>query len=396
MKILLISLQKLGDVIHSFPLIQGVKSKYPSASISLLINDEAAGAAELISDIDNIYLFPRKKLQFLLSNQINSISTPYYNLKTFIEKINNQNFDLVINMTFTTLSAKILDLLHSSNKIGISYKNSQTQTKNNAWFRYLNELASSNKQPLFLYQDCLSKALNIPIKENLTKSADINLKNKKIVFQLTSADPRKQLDLNIWNQVFYNLIHNYNISKNQISILSSENEYQELKAFFDVNVINCNLKQAYDLINDSHLFFSVDTSLSHVAALTATDQIVFNLGPAQPNKISPYKTNVIHVIPKINCYPCSHFKGCSQVTTLCHQALDIFELTEFIYSKTNSIKNDKALSQFEILKSFKDNFGIYLSTPDSVLRAKIENKRYQLSNNLNQNIPIKNLTEVTL
>ena len=50
--ILILSMTRMGDMIQTTPLIRGLKEKYPTAKITLLVTSDFASAVPLIPDVD--------------------------------------------------------------------------------------------------------------------------------------------------------------------------------------------------------------------------------------------------------------------------------------------------------------------------------------------------------
>lgn len=401
MKILILSMQKLGDVLHSAVLIQRIRQMHPKAQISLLINDEANVIDGLLPEVDSILVFPRTLLQRQLTGQSNHLALPFHHLKSFIDELNSNNFDICFNLTFTLLSSKLFDVIQAKEKKGIGFSESKYLTRANGWFKYLNEIAMSDRQPDFLYLDCISHAIfkngQKAIAANKAKTID---KNGPIVFQITAGDKRKELPTQFWKQLFekIELLKQKSELKNEIIILSSAKEYNTMIANFSNasllgQVISCNLVQARTILSKASLLVGLDTSISHLAALVSCPQIMLSLGPAQPKKIAPYLVGVKHLLPKANCFPCSHNGVCHQETQICANRLDVNELLIFIQSYLFGGSLSKEFQTFEVQESYADQYGLYITKRDHFSRVREEQKRRNLFFHLTNNIPLRKFYE---
>ena len=55
--ILILSLTRMGDLIQTTPLIQGLKDKHPNARITLMVSSDFEDAVSLIPDVDDSIVF---------------------------------------------------------------------------------------------------------------------------------------------------------------------------------------------------------------------------------------------------------------------------------------------------------------------------------------------------
>ncbi len=64
MKILVLSLLRLGDIIQQEPLLKGLREKHPSAEIHLLLNRQFASVERVLDSVVDKYIyFDRESLQ---------------------------------------------------------------------------------------------------------------------------------------------------------------------------------------------------------------------------------------------------------------------------------------------------------------------------------------------
>ena len=65
-RILIIRLGALGDVIRTVPAVASLRAHYPGAQISWLVEPAAAGVLEGQSVVDDVMIFPRDRLEYLM------------------------------------------------------------------------------------------------------------------------------------------------------------------------------------------------------------------------------------------------------------------------------------------------------------------------------------------
>ena len=66
MKILVVSIQRIGDVLLTTPLIHSLKNAYPNASIDIMVCDDTASILDGNDDINMVIKIPRnsKKIDY--------------------------------------------------------------------------------------------------------------------------------------------------------------------------------------------------------------------------------------------------------------------------------------------------------------------------------------------
>ncbi|RLB13416.1 MAG: lipopolysaccharide heptosyltransferase I, partial [Deltaproteobacteria bacterium] len=60
LNILIIKLSAIGDVVHSLPLLEVLKDRFPLSKIDWVVEEDASGIIEDHPDIDQLIIFPRK------------------------------------------------------------------------------------------------------------------------------------------------------------------------------------------------------------------------------------------------------------------------------------------------------------------------------------------------
>ena len=58
--ILIIKLSAIGDVVHSLPLLEVLRGRFPSSRIDWVIEEAASNIVEGHPDLDKVIVFPRK------------------------------------------------------------------------------------------------------------------------------------------------------------------------------------------------------------------------------------------------------------------------------------------------------------------------------------------------
>ena len=116
--ILILSLTRMGDLIQTTPLIQGLKDKHPNARITLMVSSDFEDAVSLIPDVDDSIVFNLR--QFKDSDKWEDESWVKINryIESKLNSIRNKDYDLLVNLSHSRFSALMVHYLKVPNVIG--------------------------------------------------------------------------------------------------------------------------------------------------------------------------------------------------------------------------------------------------------------------------------------
>ena len=287
MKILAVSLLRIGDLIMHQSLIDQIKAKHPSAEIHLIINDVCIPVTQVVRGVDCYWAIPRQKIQdHLIQNELNP-NVAFNELRILAEKINNIGYDLVYNFTHTTLSARLLDLISCENKIGVNFQQGQLRKMNNRWLNYFNEIFSVSNFPQFHYLENLTRSLDFEIPR-----VGIRQKTSSNIFaiQPLTSDLKKNWPIENWVE-FLKYCKNH-MPESQWFVLGSPSEKSILLNYFsetDLKILNFSDLEKF--LKTCSALVTGDTSVQHLAAQIGLPMMSLFLGPANVFKTAPYSYN---------------------------------------------------------------------------------------------------------
>jgi len=118
MKILCIQLARLGDILLSAPALHALKRKYPDAQIDILVRPRFADAARLFNWLNVKILSTHDILEPLVTN--NDVPKSLNQLDDLVTHLKAQNYDLVLNFSFSPFSSHLTKMISKSNSRGYS------------------------------------------------------------------------------------------------------------------------------------------------------------------------------------------------------------------------------------------------------------------------------------
>jgi len=90
-----IRLGAIGDVVRTLPAVSALRSAYPSARITWLVERAASGILEGQPWIDEVLVFPRERLRAALRGA--RVATLARELGAFVRSLRAERFDLVLD-----------------------------------------------------------------------------------------------------------------------------------------------------------------------------------------------------------------------------------------------------------------------------------------------------------
>ena len=114
MKILCLQLARFGDIYMSWPIFRAIKREHPHAVLHGLFRERFSEAATSSGTIDQVIRLPSEQV---FRNLIidNSISMALNSLDQFIQKMRHENYDLVINLSYSPLSSYLVTAIQTEN-----------------------------------------------------------------------------------------------------------------------------------------------------------------------------------------------------------------------------------------------------------------------------------------
>ena len=115
-RVLLIKLTSLGDVIHALPVAASLKQAFPFLKLHWVVEDRCAPLLENHPLLDSVIVYPRQKIQSLISNQ--KWGQVLKQLKNLRRSLRELNIDLSIDLQGLAKSGLMALLTWAPHRIG--------------------------------------------------------------------------------------------------------------------------------------------------------------------------------------------------------------------------------------------------------------------------------------
>ncbi len=270
-KILLVRLDRLGDLIVSTPAMQAVKNTFPHSQVDLLGSSLNRALFKYCDYIDNTYCYDKKHL---------------FNAIKLIFTLRAQKYDVVICLTPHSKSTNFfvkcigapinLAACAAPEKFQKLYTYSIVQSSKSHILEFMQE----NMQNMGFKTTSLNPVINIPssVLENVKEKFPKNPNTKRLILSIGNIKrPHKRWSMANYAEVVKYIHQKYNSTKQQIEtvVMTGKGDLPLLDEFNNVPKDNYTLFIGTDIaesaafIDQSDLFVCTSSGPSHIAASTS-------------------------------------------------------------------------------------------------------------------------------
>jgi lipopolysaccharide heptosyltransferase I len=343
-RILIIRLSAIGDVVRTLPALRALRSRFPSAYIAWVVEENAYTILQDHPDLDRVFLFKRKKWTEAIGSVKNFLKT-IKEVRAFFKKIREEHFDMVLDFHGILKSGVISMLSSVPVRVGFSrhYCKEGNHLFNNRHIDVestsLNRIERNLRFIRFLGIDADNHDPIVPITDEDKNVIDTFLRDKGLVSHapLIAIHPgtsRKTL-YKRWDPVSYarvadQLIEHYSAKiiwtwgPGELETVSSAVAHMKR----DSTIANrVSLRQLAELFRRCDLFLGSDSGPMHIASFVKTPVVVI-YGPTDHLVNAPYEKNPHRVLRKdVSCNPC-RIRDCARLT--CMAAITPEEVIEAV------------------------------------------------------------------
>ncbi len=385
MKILVVSLLRVGDVIMSANVLRDLRSKYPQAQIDLLVNAQCASVAPLLKTVNRVLEFDRAGLQRGLGDASVPFFESYEKLSGLLDEIESQSYDVAINLTQNRMSGWLMGLIEAKERIGLVLDHDGRGVFGSNWFRYLNQQIDLESNEVFHFNDIFRFALGLDdaksrlpaLEETANGQSEANkilesLASRKLIcVQALSSDIKKDWGLDRFKNALTAVAARHpDVS---FAILAAPFEIERLEPF--VSALNDNgvsavlavtsFEGAFSLLKKSELLVTLDTSLKHLAAAAGTRLVEICVGSSDPYRTGADLNGAIIVKSKEGCAPCAHATPCHRTQHFCAKRISadaVAAIVSEVYSNRKfqlRLIADEYKSDLEVLRVDRTSLGFW-------------------------------------
>jgi lipopolysaccharide heptosyltransferase I len=312
-RILIVKPSSLGDVIHAFPVLNGLRTRYPDAQIDWLVNNAFAPLLADHPQINDVIRFDRSAF-----NRTRSVAESASTLVSLVRKIRQKRYDLVIDLQGLFRSGFFARVTGAPTRIGFA------DAREGAVHFYTHRIETTDLNTHAVDKNYLvSRPLgfsdvpvefNLPMTDSDRQSADRLLRESDInpTAPFVALCPGARWETKLWfADRFAKLTDDIQQQLRLPSILLGAADETELCD--DIRTRSATrpvvmagktgIRELVAIIDRASAVVTLDSAPMHIAA--ALDRpLVAIVGPTNPNRTGPYQRPDAVIQSKPDCSPC--------------------------------------------------------------------------------------------
>jgi len=317
--ILIVKLSAIGDVIHTLPALNAIRKFYPHASITWLVEEDAAPLLQGHKALDRVLVSKRKRwLKALRSASFLKTIKEVYG---FIRALRDTRYDMILDFQALLKSGILIALARGQRKIGFGKGLEHMEHS----YIFLNERIPAVDMEIHALTRgmMLLKAVGIPTNEVEYKLPVSDHDRKRIdelmrqhgingIKSFIAINPVAKWETKLWpNKKFTELadtlIDRYDKKIVFTGGIKDCSIIQMITSSMKGKAINLagktTLTELAFLYEKAALVISTDTGPMHLAAAMGTP-VVALFGPTAPWRTGPYGTGRQIITAGLECSPC--------------------------------------------------------------------------------------------
>ncbi|HRK07045.1 MAG TPA: glycosyltransferase family 9 protein [Pseudobdellovibrionaceae bacterium] len=359
MRILVISLLRIGDLLMTAPAIAEIRRRHPQAQVDLVINRGSRTAARLIPDVSEVLIFEREELQAGLCEPERAYFESYDRLQAFVEDLQTRSYDVVYNFTHNRLSAWLSGLVGARKVIGLCLEGTGGASFASPWFRQLNFQVDVDERESFHHVDIFWRAVqgsqvyveghapSLPSglqetesgrrqaaeflrQQNLSEYSEAPL----IGVQISTSDAKKEWGDDRFIQWITALSGEAASVMPVFLVFGATFEKERIDQFVsrarqvgaDARAVIVDLETAYSLMDHLTLLVTGDTAMKHLGSASSAPVLELILGSADAFRTGAWKVGDVVMRSREACAPCGHSEKCHRATHACAESLPVQEV----------------------------------------------------------------------
>ncbi|MFV0423277.1 glycosyltransferase family 9 protein [Oleidesulfovibrio sp.] len=338
--ILVIQMQRMGDLVLTFPLLGWLRLRFPDAPIWVVA--EPVFFKGLMALSPAVTFFPPDAAPALV----------------------RESFSAIINLSHRPNAARLAGSAKADAKYG-PYDDNGAIRIGGQWQLYRTSLTHNNRHNAFHWAD-MNALDSLPL-QTLQKTfwptiSYTKASEGRVGLFLGASEIDKRPSAQFWASLAENLL-----SKGlKPVLLGGKAELalaSEVAALINAPALNMagrfSLPELVEVLHSLRLLVTPDTGPMHVAAWVGTPTLNLSMGPVSAWETAPFPPGHFVLQSTISCVGCWR---CKHKRPLCHDAFTphrIASLVRMMLSTSGSFVNKLHLPGLELLKTSRDEYGLY-------------------------------------
>ncbi|CAM6002530.1 unnamed protein product [Sphagnum balticum] len=307
MKILVVSILRLGDILISTSVLRNLKQQFPNAEIHVLINGRFASVSQLIPYVSKVYGLESDNICTIVESYDHSLLEGYLRLEELVTQLQAESYDKVINLTRNRLSGWLTTLLGCSDTKGMMYSKQGKFISGSSWFEYLNVRENSGNGNIYHFVDSFHYGAGLHTsdrrfefresergREFARRLLNRTKNSTRFLIQWSGDEAQSAFSTAKWKRIA-ELVKSTDPLVD-IFIVGTPTEAKAVEEFCSgtpfIPAIG-HLDEIFSLFQNSHVLLTCDNAIKHLASATKIQVLELSFGQAEFRKTGVYTSNAV-------------------------------------------------------------------------------------------------------
>jgi heptosyltransferase-1 len=327
LKILVIRLSSLGDILHTLPVVAGLRAAFPSAEIDWLVGESTAFLLSAVRGIDTVHIFDKTAVFPGLSRR-----NSRYSVRNLIRSLRAERYDYSIDFQGLLKTAFLGFMSGAATRIG--FPKGLVREPPAHWFYHRTPVRLEKAVHVIelnrLLAGCIGPEIAPGTFDFVTDEKDAryvdSLIEKEGLRNFVVINPGGGWPSKIWKPEYFGLLADRIQGELKLQVVVTTGPGEE--SLYESLASHCIRKQPVHfqipflqlvpLLKKARLLIGGDTGPLHLACALNT-AVVGIYGPTCPVRNGPWGNNdeiVVHVLPCSSCYKrtCPTDNACMDIT----------------------------------------------------------------------------------
>ena len=373
----------MGDLLQSSPMLAGLKEKYPDSEFTLLVQENFRRICSGFTSVDRVLSFDVQDYIYRLEDEHKSLYDNYLRLRRFIKRAGSE-YDLIINLSHTSLSGIIASLIGAKEIRGMMMTEKGKHVVRHPWMEYFFYVTAHRRYNTFNLVDMYNRTGEInsqPRKLIFTVPDEIKefaeqifsgRKNKVIGFQLGASTDKRRWPPELFGKLAGLIREKFGWDIMVFGAASEQGYLAKMQENYSGPIIDMTgqttIPQLAALLERCSFLITNDTGTMHLAAAVGTPTVAIFLGEARSSDTGPYTEKAIILEPNIDCAPCEYNTECENFDCLRYISPEdvlfaVENFSELTDGKIEQIKDDLRWEKVNIYRPLFDDDGFLETVP---------------------------------
>jgi heptosyltransferase-1 len=317
--ILIVKLSAIGDVIHTMPALNAIRSHFPDAHITWLVEEDAASLVEGHEALNRVLVSKRKRwMRGLRSSSFFSTTSEIYR---FIKALRDTDYDMILDFQALLKSGVLIALARGKRKIGFGKGLEHMEHS----YIFLSERIPAVDMEIhalsrgMMFIDALGIPSNmveykLPVSRHDYEKVDGLMRTYGLLGAkpLIAINPVAKWETKLWANKKFSQLADILIDRYDAKIVftggpDDRPTIKDIMAVMKGHAVNLaghtTLKMLAALYEKMVFVVSTDTGPMHMAAAVGTP-VVALFGPTAPWRTGPFGSIHQIVRAELDCAPC--------------------------------------------------------------------------------------------